>query len=60
LAESVWAYIAAGADGVLDGGTLVLSLLLGALAMASALVMLVLGDRLGYSDVDPAGTSDQG
>lgn len=34
-------------------GTLLLSLLIGAAAMASAILALVLGKRFGYADVDP-------
>lgn len=52
LPIGAWAYVAAGADGALGGGTLLLSVALGALAMASAVAMLILGARLGYSDVD--------
>lgn len=51
---AIWAYFAASGDGVLDPGTFVLSLALGALAMASTIGMLILGGRLGYADVDPA------
>lgn len=59
LPLGIWAYAAAGSDGVLGAGALPLSLLLGALAMAAALVMLVLGDRLGYSDVSAGTASDR-
>ena len=46
----IWAYAAAGADGVLDAGTLLLSILLGAIAMASVVVVLMLGRRVAYAD----------
>lgn len=49
---SIWAYIAASDDGFLDVGVFLLSMLIGALAMAAAVVVLVLGDRFGYPDVD--------
>ncbi len=49
---SLWAYIAASGDGFLDGGTLLLSIAIGALAMAFAIVALVLGARLAYPDAD--------
>ena len=47
----VWAYAAASDDGVLDAGTLVLSTILGALAMASVIVILALKKRFRYADV---------
>jgi hypothetical protein len=49
----VWAYLAAADDGVLSAGTLLLSLALGALAMAAAIVLLVLQPRFRYADIDP-------
>ena len=50
LPIGIWAYAAADADGVLDGGTVVLSIALGAIAMASAIAVLMLGRRFGYAD----------
>lgn len=49
----IWAYVAASSDDVLSIGTLLLSVQLGAIAMASALVMLALQPRFRYPDVDP-------
>jgi hypothetical protein len=46
----IWAYVAAADDGVLSVGAFVLSLAIGALAMASAVVMLAIHPRLGYPD----------
>ncbi len=51
LPISIWAYMAAGDDGVLDAGTVVLSLLLGAAGMASVMVVLMLKKRFRYADV---------
>ncbi len=48
-----WAYLAAGSDGVLNLATVVLSVVIGAVAMASAIVLLAIQPRLHYSDVDP-------
>jgi hypothetical protein len=48
----IWAYAAASSDGVLDAGTLVLSIVLGAVAMASAIVMLVIQRGLRYPDAE--------
>jgi len=48
----VWSYAAAADDGVLDAGTIVLSVVLGALAMASVIAILVLKHRFGYADVE--------
>jgi hypothetical protein len=50
LPIGVWAYAAAGDDGVLDAGTLVLSLVLGAAVMASVIVILALKARFRYAD----------
>lgn len=50
LLIGIWAYLAASSDGVLSVGTLVLSLAIGAAAMAFAVLALVLGARLGYPD----------
>lgn len=47
---SIWAYVAASNDGVLCARALILSLVIGALAMGFALAALVLGARLGYPD----------
>jgi hypothetical protein len=47
----VWSYVAAADDGVLDAGTVVLSTVLGVLAMASVIVVLVLQKRFRYADV---------
>jgi len=51
LPIGVWAYVAAAEDGVLGAGTLILSLALGAAAMASVVVLLVLQRRFRYPDV---------
>ena len=48
----VWAYVAAASDDRLSFGTVLLSLLVGAAAMAATLAFLVLGERVGYAD-DP-------
>ncbi|HWB68884.1 MAG TPA: HXXEE domain-containing protein [Solirubrobacterales bacterium] len=48
----LWAYVAAADDGVLGAGSLVLSLAIGALMMAAAVVMLAIHPRLGYPDAD--------
>ena len=50
LPIGIWAYAAASADGVLSGPTLVLSILIGAVAMASAIVMLAIQPRFAYPD----------
>ncbi len=50
LPIGVWAYAAASADGVLSVGTLLLSILIGAVAMASAIVMLAIQPRFAYPD----------
>lgn len=51
LPISVWVYAAAGDDGMLDAGTLALSVVLGAVVMASVVVLLVLQKRFRYADV---------
>lgn len=51
LPIGVWTYVAAADDGVLDAGTLVLSIVLGAAGMASVIVMLLLQKRFRYADV---------
>ncbi len=48
-----WAYLAAASDGVLNFATVVLSVVIGAVAMASAIVLLAIQPRLRYPDVDP-------
>jgi hypothetical protein len=47
----LWTYMAAADDGVLDVETLVLSIALGAAAMASVIVVLVVKERFRYADV---------
>ena len=49
----IWAYVAASADDRLSAATLLGSLLFGAGVMASAIVILVLGQRFGYTDHPP-------
>jgi hypothetical protein len=56
LPIAIWAYLAANSDGAIDLGTVVLSVLIGAVAMTSALVLLIIQPRLGYPDVDPGPT----
>ena len=51
LPISVWAFVAAADDGVLGAGTLVLSVVLGAVGMASVIVVLMLKKRFRYADV---------
>jgi Protein of unknown function with HXXEE motif len=51
LPIGVWAYVAAGDEGVLDAGTVALSVVLGAAAMASVIVILALKKRFRYADV---------
>jgi Protein of unknown function with HXXEE motif len=48
-----WAYRAAVQDGVLSAGTVILSVCLGALAMASVIAILVLRKHFRYPDVSP-------
>ncbi len=60
LPISIWAYLAAAHDDVLDLATLITSLALGALAMASAIVVLMAQRRLRYPDVDPNAVSPVG
>jgi hypothetical protein len=50
LPIGIWAYIAAGDDGVLSAWTFLLSFLLGAVAMAAAVGVLMLGRRFRYAD----------
>lgn len=50
LPLGVWCFVAARQDDVLDVATLLGSLALGAVVMASAIVFLVLGRRLAYAD----------
>jgi hypothetical protein len=51
LPIGLWSYAAASADGVLDGPTLLLSAALGAVAMSSAIVLLIIQPRFRYPDV---------
>lgn len=46
----IWAYLAAAADDRLSLGAFVLSVLVGAAAMAAAIAMLLLGRHYGYAD----------
>ncbi len=46
----VWAYLAAAADERLSLGAFVLSVAVGAAAMAAAVAMLILGREFGYAD----------
>lgn len=50
LPIGVWAFLAAADDGVLDAATLIGSALLGALAMVSVVVLLMLQRRFRYPD----------
>lgn len=52
LPIGIWAYVAADADGVLSTATLVGSALLGTLAMASVVVVLMAQPRFRYTDVE--------
>jgi hypothetical protein len=54
LPVGVWAYVAAGDDGVLSAATGIGSVALGAAAMASVLVLLKLQPRFRYPDLDPS------
>ncbi len=54
LPIGIWAYVAANSDGALDLATVILSVVIGAAAMVSALVLLIIQPRLRYPDVDPA------
>jgi hypothetical protein len=53
LPIGIWAYVAAADDGVLSAATLIASVLLGAIAMASVLALLMLQRPFHYPDVDP-------
>lgn len=53
----IWAYVAAAADDRLSFGGFLLSVLVGAAVMASALGMLILGRDYGYADSDDAEAS---
>ncbi len=55
---ATWAYLAAGGDGALDFPTALLSVVIGACAMASALVLLMIQPRFRYPDLDqvPSGS----
>jgi hypothetical protein len=54
LPIGVWAYLAANSDGALDLATVILSVIIGAAAMASAIALLAIQPRLRYSDIDPS------
>jgi hypothetical protein len=51
----IWAYAAAADDNRLSFGVVVGSVLIGAVVMATALAVLVLGQRVGYADDPDAG-----
>jgi hypothetical protein len=53
LPIGIWVYVAAADDGVLSFWTLIASIVLGTLAMASVLVLLMLQRPFRYDDVDP-------
>lgn len=53
----IWAYVAASADGRLSFGAFVLSVAIGALVMASAIAILLAGQRFGYADDEEASPS---
>lgn len=53
LPIGIWAYIAAARDGVLGAATLIVSVILGAAAMAGVVVLLVLQRRFRYPDSPP-------
>ncbi len=55
LPIGIWAYAAASSDGVLSAGTLILSAVLGAVAMASVVVLLAMQHRFRYPDAAPGG-----
>jgi hypothetical protein len=50
LPIGIWAYAAASSDGVLSAGTVILSLALGIIAMASVLALLAIQRRFRYPD----------
>jgi hypothetical protein len=50
----IWAYLAAAHDHRLAFGALLLSILIGALVMASAIAALLAGQRYGYADDETA------
>jgi Protein of unknown function with HXXEE motif len=54
LPIGIWSYVEASNDGVLDAGTVVGSVVIGALSMASVIGLLMLQPRFRYPDVDPA------
>ncbi len=60
LPIGIWAYAAAASDDVLGVAALITSLVLGALAMASAILVLVAQRRLRYPDLDPRAVSPAG
>jgi hypothetical protein len=51
LPIGIWSYAAASSDGVLSFGAFLLSLLIGALVLASAVAWMALAPRLGYPDL---------
>lgn len=55
----IWAYAAAGADDQLSFGIVVGSLLIGAAVIASAVGLLLLGQRVGFAD-DPTAATPRG
>ncbi len=57
LPIGIWAYLAAASDDVLGIATLITSLALGAVAMASVLLVLIAQPHLRYPDVDPGAAS---
>jgi Protein of unknown function with HXXEE motif len=58
LPLGIWAYAAAGGDGHLGAVNVILSAVIGAGVMASALVLLVLSHRFHYADVDALATEE--
>ncbi len=60
LPIGVWAYVAASDDGALAAGTIVLSVALGAAAMAAVVLLLLAQPRFGYPDVRRDGASESG
>jgi hypothetical protein len=52
LPIGIWAYLAASSDRALDLGTVILSVVIGAVAMAAAIGLLAVQPRLRYPDID--------
>jgi hypothetical protein len=50
----IWAYVAASADDRVSFGALLLSVLIGAFVMATAIAVLLAGQRYGYADDESA------